>query len=335
MKSKKRNKKKLIINLIVGLIFLIGLLILLYPQISRIYYRIDANQQIADFDNEKNKLNEEEIDRRIKLALAYNDSLINEVTEDPYSEEEKKRGRAEYARMLEVHEKIGHIQIPKIDTDIPIYAGTSEDVLQIGAGHLEGTSLPVGGNNTHSVITAHSGLPEARLFSDLQKLKIGDKFYLHNIKEILAYQVDSIDIIEPTDFSKLLIVPGHDYVTLLTCTPIMINTHRLLVRGHRVAYVPELEERIIAENKVSFMYRYLFYISLVLIIILLAAVIYLRNKKKRAEKNYLKLKENQTKEEVKESIYDKLDNSKANKKEWDGQKLTENQKENEVEKNEE
>lgn len=293
MKSKKRNKKKLITNLLVGFVFLIGLLVLLYPQFSRIYYRIDANEQIADFDNEKNKLDQEEIDRRIKLAHAYNDSLNNVVTEDPYSEEEKKQGRAEYARMLEIHEKIGHIQIPTIDTDIPIYAGTTEDVLQIGAGHLEGTSLPVGGNSTHSVITAHSGLPEARLFSDLQKLKIGDKFYVHNIKEILAYQVDSIDVIEPTDFSKLLIVPGHDYVTLLTCTPIMINTHRLLVRGHRVDYVAEVEEQIIVENKVSFMYRYLFYASLVLIVILLIIVIYLRNKKKKAERDYLKLKANE------------------------------------------
>lgn len=240
----------------------------------------------------------------MKLAFAFNDSLNNVVKEDPYSAEMKKKGRAEYARMLEVHEKIGHVQIPTIDVDIPIYAGTSEDVLQIGAGHLEGTSLPVGGNSTHSVITAHSGLPEAKLFSDLQKVKIGDKFYVHNIKEILAYQVDQIDVIDPSDFSKLLVVPGHDYVTLLTCTPIMINTHRLLVRGHRVEYVPEVEERIIAENKTSFTYRYLFYASLILIIILLIIVVYLRNKKKKAEKEYLSLKKTQTEKGVGEDEKD-------------------------------
>ena len=139
--------------------------------------------------------------------------------------------------MLEVREMIGHIEIPKIGQDLPVYAGTSEEVLQKGVGHLEGTSLPVGGNSTHSVLTAHSGLPEATLFTELRKLEIGDKFYIHNIKEILAYQVDQIKVVEPTDFNDLLIDPGHDYVTLLTCTPLMINTHRLLVRGHRVEYV--------------------------------------------------------------------------------------------------
>lgn len=305
MNVKKKNRKKLIINILVGMIFFIGLLVMLYPQFSRIYYRIEANEQVADFDKAKKNIDHEEIQRRMKLAFAFNESLNNVVKGDPYSEEMKKKGRAEYARMLEVHEKIGHIQIPTIDIDIPIYAGTSEDVLQIGAGHLEGTSLPVGGNSSHSVITAHSGLPEARLFSDLEKLKIGDKFYVHNIKEILAYQVDQIDVIEPSDFSKLLIVPGHDYVTLLTCTPIMINTHRLLVRGHRVDYVPEVEERIIAENKTSFMYRYLFYVSLILIIILLILVIYLRNKKKRAEKEYLSLKKAQIEKGVEEDEKEK------------------------------
>ena len=238
----------------------------------------------------------------MELARLYNDSLINVVSEDPYSENKRAEARARYAYMLEIHEKIGHIQIPKIDIDIPIYAGTSEEVLQIGAGHLEGTSLPIGGNSTHSVITAHSGLPEARLFTDLEKLEIGDKFYVHNISEVLAYQVDSIDVIEPSDFSKLLIVPGHDYVTLLTCTPIMINTHRLLVRGHRVEYVKAVEERIIAENKTSHMYKYLFYLSLVLIIILIVIVIHLRKKRKKAEIKYRELqsKENQNVGEVDE-----------------------------------
>lgn len=294
-KAKKTKKKKLITNLVIGFVFLIGLLILLYPQISRIYYRIEANEQVADFDSAKSQLDQEEIDKRMELARAFNASLNNVVEEDPYSDDKKAKGRAEYARMLEVHEKMGHIQIPTIDIDIPIYAGTAEEVLQIGAGHLEGTSLPVGGNSTHTVITAHSGLPEARLFTDLRKMKIGDKFYIHNIGEVLAYQVDSIDVIEPTDFSKLLIVPGHDYATLLTCTPLMINTHRLLIRGHRVEYVPEVEERIIAENKTSFTYRYLFYISLILILILTIVVIRLRKRKKNAEAQYkaLKLKEDE------------------------------------------
>lgn len=302
-KKSKLKRKKLITNIVIGLMFLIGLLVLLYPQFSRIYYRIEANEQVADFDKAKDTLDDAEIDRRMKLAHAFNQSLVNVVKRDPYSDKEKEEGRAEYARMLEVHEKMGHVQIPTIDTDIPMYAGTAEEVLQIGAGHLEGTSLPVGGNSTHTVITAHSGLPEARLFTDLEKLKIGDKFYIHNIKEILAYQIDEINVIEPTDFSKLLIVPGHDYATLLTCTPIGINTHRLLVRGHRVPYVPEVEERIIAENKTSFMYRYLFYISIILIIILIIIVVRLRKRKKRAEAKLRQLKAKELAESaVKEKV---------------------------------
>lgn len=161
-----------------------------YPLVSRLYYRVESNQQIADFDKEKATLDEADIDERMKLAQAFNDSLNNVVSGDPWSEEMKKKGRAEYARMLEIHERMGHVEIPAIDVDLPVYAGTAEEVLQQGAGHLEGTSLPIGGNSTHAVITAHTGLPTAKMFTDLTKLKVGDKFYVHNIKEVMAYQVD-------------------------------------------------------------------------------------------------------------------------------------------------
>ncbi|WP_050272462.1 PI-1 pilus system sortase SrtC-1, partial [Streptococcus pneumoniae] len=227
-KKQKRN------NLLLGVVFFIGMAVMAYPLVSRLYYRVESNQQIADFDKEKATLDEADIDERMKLAQAFNDSLNNVVSGDPWSEEMKKKGRAEYARMLEIHERMGHVEIPAIDVDLPVYAGTAEEVLQQGAGHLEGTSLPIGGNSTHAVITAHTGLPTAKMFTDLTKLKVGDKFYVHNIKEVMAYQVDQVKVIEPTNFDDLLIVPGHDYVTLLTCTPYMINTHRLLVRGHRI-----------------------------------------------------------------------------------------------------
>lgn len=282
-KKKKLKKKRLRNNILFSIIFLIGLLVLAYPQVSRIYYRIEANEQVANFEKGKSEINQKEIDERMKLAEAYNQSLNNKDLEDPYDAETRKLGMAHYAKMLEIHEKIGVVEIPSIDIKIPLYAGTSETVLQMGAGHLENTSLPIGGNSAHSVISAHSGLPTARLFSDLEKMKIGDKFYIHNIKETLAYVVDDISVIEPTDFSKLLIVPGHDYVTLLTCTPYMINTHRLLVRGHRVEYVPEVEERIIAENKASFTYKYLFYSALAVIALLLIYLLFLRRRKKRVE----------------------------------------------------
>lgn len=252
---KKKNKKKKS-NFIINLIFILGLLILLYPQVSRIYYRIESTSEVTNFDKEKDKLTDEEIKRRLCLAHDFNDSLVNNVSEDPYAKDRHKKGRAEYARMLEIHERIGHIQIPSIDVDIPIKAGTSEDVLQECAGHLEGTSLPVGGNSTHTVITAHSGLPQKKLFSDLRKVKIGERFYIHNIGEVLAYEVDNITTIDPSDFQDLLIVEGHDYATLLTCTPIMINTHRLLVRGHRVPYDKAIDDKFIVENNREFMYKY-------------------------------------------------------------------------------
>ncbi len=195
--------------------------------------------------------------------------------------------------MLEIHEKIGHVQIPKIKVDIPMYAGTAEVVLQKGIGHLEGTSLPVGGNSTHSVLTAHRGLPNARLFSELDQLKVGDKFYIHNIGGTLAYQVDQVKVIEPSDFSDLLVVPGHDYVTLLTCTPYMINSHRLLVRGHQVDYVAEVEERLIAENESAYYYKYAFFITLGILLFILFVLLVNRIKKRKARKKAAKAKAQQ------------------------------------------
>ncbi|WP_243343826.1 class C sortase [Anaerococcus sp. AGMB09787] len=287
-KRKKVNKKQWIFRMF----FLLGLLVLLYPFLSDLYYRVDSNKEIEAYDKEIKSLSEDEINERIGLARAYNDSLNNQITDDPYLREEYDKGREAYARMLEVREKIGHIEIPKINQDLPIYAGTSDEVLEMGVGHLEGTSLPIGGNSTHTVLTAHTGLPQKRLFTDLNKLKIGDKFYIHNIKEILAYQVDQIKVVEPSDFDDLLISPGHDYATLLTCTPIMINSHRLLVRGHRVPYVPAVDEELIADNKANYIYKLLFYLALILIIILIISLIRQYKINRRTEDKIKKLEEN-------------------------------------------
>lgn len=251
------------------LIFVLGFLILMYPQVSRLYYRVQSTQEVSAFEAGKAALSDEEIKKRMALARDFNDSLVNQNMEDPYSKARHDRGRAEYARMLEVHEQMGHIQIPTIDLDIPIRAGTSEEVLQTSAGHLEGTSLPIGGNSTHTVITAHSGLPTAKLFTDIKDMKKGDRFYIHNIAETLAYEVDQIKVIEPSNFKDLLIVPGHDYATLLTCTPIGINTHRLLVRGHRVPYDKAVDDQFVADNRKDLLYKYAF-IAVVLLILLLA-----------------------------------------------------------------
>ena len=261
------------------LIFILGLLIATYPIISNYYYTIDNNNQIAEFNEAVAEMPSKEVLERIELAKAYNDTLDPSRLADPYTEREKK-GVENYARMLEVREKIGYVDIPKIGQQIPVYAGTSEDVLQHACGHLEGTSLPIGGKDTHAVITAHRGLPQVKLFRDLDKMEVGDLFFFTNVKETLAYKVDQILVVEPWDFEPVLVVEGKDLMTLLTCTPYMINSHRLLVRGHRVPYVPEVKEEI---ERAKFNYKSLIVPSLILAIVMLIIYLYIRHRRKRYE----------------------------------------------------
>ncbi|MFR8744548.1 MAG: class C sortase [Peptoniphilus sp.] len=271
MKKFKRNWK-------IILLFIAGFLIATYPIISNWYYTVENNNQIVDFKEAVDEMSQAEIDERIDLARAYNETLDPSKLADPYTEREKK-GVENYARMLEAREKIGYIDIPKINQQIPVYAGTSEDVLQKACGHLEGTSLPIGGKSTHSVITAHRGLPQVKLFRDLDKMEVGDVFYYTNVKETLAYQVDQILVIEPWNFDPVLVVEGKDYMTLLTCTPYMINSHRLLVRGHRIPYVPEEKEE--AEKKAKFNYKDFIVPGFVLLLLILILLIYLRRRRRR------------------------------------------------------
>lgn len=263
-----------------------------YPMISNWYYRIESNNQVADYKEARDLLSDEEIQRRLRLAKIYNDNLGNVTPKDPYSEEEKHKAIENYAQMLELRTKIGVITIPSIDVELPIYAGTNEEILQKGAGHLEGTSLPIGGESTHTVITAHSGLPSARLFTDLQKVKMGEKFYIDNIAGTLAYEVDHIDVIDPSDFSQLLVVPEKDYATLLTCTPIMINTHRLIVRGHRVPYVPEVDEKVKEDKGKNLGIDKRLIILLIFAIIILGRYLLSKRKKKLAKKRELERAKN-------------------------------------------
>lgn len=282
--AKKQKKKKQAFNWRRNwpflLIFFIGGLIMAYPLISNIYYRTETQDIVSTFDEDKRKLDAAEIEHRMALAKAYNASLHNSVA-DPYNDEQKKAGREAYAHMIELRERIGHVEVPKIHQDLPIYAGTSEEVLQEGIGHLEGTSLPIGGISTHTVLTGHAGLPKAKLFTDLKKLKIGDHFYIHNFAETLAYEVDNIEVVLPTDFEHLMIVPNEDRATLLTCTPYMINTHRLFVQGHRIPYVPEVEKAEKA-GPWAWLLDY-WYVWLVLLVVIVGLVCYLwrRRKKKR------------------------------------------------------
>ena len=272
MKEKFKRNWKII------LLFITGFLIASYPIISNWYYTVENNNQIVDFKEAVDEMSQAEIDERIDLARAYNETLDPSKLADPYTDREKK-GVENYARMLEAREKIGYLDVPKINQQIPVYAGTSEDVLQRACGHLEGTSLPIGGKSTHSVITAHRGLPQVKLFRDLDKMEVGDVFYYTNVKETLAYQVDQILVIEPWNFDPVLVVEGKDYMTLLTCTPYMINSHRLLVRGHRIPYVPEEKEE--AEDKAKFNYKDFIVPGFVLLLLIVILLIYLRRRRRR------------------------------------------------------
>lgn len=259
------------------LIFMLGLMIAIYPIISNYYYTVENNNQVKDFQEAVAEMPSKEVLERIELAKAYNDTLDPSRLADPYTEREKK-GVENYARMLEVREKIGYVDIPKIGQQIPVYAGTSEDVLQHACGHLEGTSLPIGGKDTHAVITAHRGLPQVKLFRDLDKMEVGDLFFFTNVKETLAYKVDQILVVEPWDFEPVLVVEGKDLMTLLTCTPYMINSHRLLVRGHRVPYVPEVKEEI---ERAKFNYKSLIVPGIVLALVMLIIFLYIRHRRRR------------------------------------------------------
>ncbi len=280
--SKSTGKKK-IWPLVI--LFIAGFVIMMYPMVSNYYYRIEANNQILEFTENAKSLDQNEILRRIELAEGYNSTLDPSKLADPYTEKEKE-GIAEYARMLEVKEKLGFVEIPKIDTNLPIYAGTSFDVLNKGVGHLEGTSLPIGGKSTHTVLTAHRGLPSARLFRDLDKLQKGDIFYIHNIQTVLAYEVDQILTVEPSNFDPVLVVDDKDYATLLTCTPYMINSHRLLVRGHRVPYVAPVKEDSRALISLGLEYRDMLAFTIPFSVVLFVLMLYSRSDYRKALRRY-------------------------------------------------
>ena len=233
MKKKKGNY----ITLLLFLILLAGLSLLLYPSVSDYWNSLHQTRAIATYAEEVANLNQDQYDEIWAAAESYNASLTDRVNAYQLSDAQKE----EYQQLLNVSGLgvMGYIEIPEIDVSLPIYHGTEDPVLQVAVGHLEWTSLPVGGESTHCVLSGHRGLPSAKLFTNLDKLREGDTFLLRVLDEILTYEVDQILIVEPQDTAALEIVEGQDYCTLVTCTPYGINTHRLLVRGHRIDNIEE------------------------------------------------------------------------------------------------
>ena len=231
-------------NLVICIIFLAGLSLLLYPFVANQWNNYRQKQLISGYEqvvSEKEATEGIDYDAERKKAEDYNEALLPCVLPDSFALAESSGVDPVYMNTLNIagDEMMGSVEIPKINIKIPIYHTTEEEVLNKGAGHLEGSSLPVGGANTHAVISAHRGLPSASLFTDLDQMKVGDHFLLHVLDEILCYEVDKISVVKPEDTTALAVEDGQDLVTLLTCTPYGVNTERLLVRGHRVPYVEE------------------------------------------------------------------------------------------------
>lgn len=223
------RKHKTVLFLTLG--FLVGICILLYPAFSDFWNSKTQSRAITDYESVLDNLDENEYSAILERAHAYNKALYE--TNYPLMDYKHVAGYYDTLRITD-NDMIGYLKIDRIGVELPIYHGTSDDVLNRGVGHLEGSSLPVGGENTHSVMSAHRGLPSSKLFTDLDRMEIGDTFQIIILDQVLTYQVDQIKVITPTEVEDLQIVEGADYCTLFTCTPYGINTHRLLVRGVRI-----------------------------------------------------------------------------------------------------
>ena len=286
--------KRKISGILFGLMFLLGFAILIYPTVSNQWNTYRQNQLISSYEELIGKMAEEDFTKEWEKANAFNDTIIhNNIFGDVFGENGDDIKNTEYWQILNVGNDgvMGYVSIPKINVKLSIYHGTADDVLQTGIGHLNGTKLPIGGESPHSVLAAHRGLPSARLFTDIDQLERGDMFYIHVLDETLAYQVDQIlDMVDKDDNETLQkalqIEEGQDHVTLFTCTPYGVNSHRLLVRGTRVPYNGEEEiESTAAESMLkSIQNYYMIYLilglSVTLLVILLMKFLIKPGKKK-------------------------------------------------------
>ncbi len=288
--------KKYLTRILVVLLFLAGLGMLMYPMISNMWNNHRQNVLMSSYENSvKEKEDSGEIDYEAEWQKAYdfNNGLLPSILPDSFAIGDAAGEQDEaYMSCLNIagDSTMGIIEIPKIDVKLPILHTTTDEVLEKAAGHLEGSSLPVGGENTHAVISAHRGLPSATLFTNLDKLEIGDNFYIHVLDDTLQYEVDQIETVEPDDTSLLMVEKGQDLVTLLTCTPYGVNTHRLLVRGHRVPYNAETMEEEAKNSVGSLRTNYVLWVVVGLAITAVFIVLLAYRERKRAKKSKKKTK---------------------------------------------
>lgn len=242
----KKKWMSRLMTLLIVVVFVAGLSFLLYPTVSNLWNQAHQSRAIATYTEQVEKLDDSSNKEMLTAARKYNKELLKKADHWKLSKKDKKK----YESLLDVSGTgiMGYIEIPKIACSLPVYHGTDEGALQIAIGHLEGSSFPVGGKSSHCVLSGHRGLPSARLFTDLDQMEEGDTFILNILGHKLAYEVDQIKVVLPEEMSDLEIQEGKDLCTLVTCTPYGINTHRLLVRGHRVKYV---ETKVQEQREVS------------------------------------------------------------------------------------
>ena len=275
-------KRKHISTIFIILIFLVGLGFISYPTVSNLWNQAHQSKAIATYSKQVEKLDDSENKKMLKAARKYNKSLLKKSDHWKLSKKDKK----EYESLLDVSGTgiMGYIEVPKIDCSLPIYHGTDEGALQIAIGHLEGSSLPVGGKSTHCVLSGHRGLPSARLFTDLDQMEEGDIFILNILGRKLAYEVDQIKVVLPEEMSDLEIEEGKDLCTLVTCTPYGINTHRLLVRGHRTEYVEkkvEEEQKEVQTKKTDIRLMIAGGTGVLILLIIIIVIVIKRRRKRR------------------------------------------------------
>ena len=280
---KKKNNNWTTVFLV--LLLLAGVSLLLYPSLSDYWNSMHQTRAIASYAETVSQLDTAQYDEMWKAAQDYNRALAQRETAFALTDEQK----AAYESLLDVSGLgvMGYIEIPGIDCSLPIYHGTEESVLQVAVGHLEWSNLPVGGEGTHCVLSGHRGLPSAKLFTNLDKLAVGDTFLLRVLDEVLTYEVDQILIVEPEQVDALGIVPGEDYCTLVTCTPYGINTHRLLVRGHRVENTPEAARMHVTADATQFDPLLVAPVLAIPVLLLLLMILLVpkRRRKSREDKN--------------------------------------------------
>ena len=275
-------KRKHISTIFIILIFLVGLGFISYPTVSNLWNQAHQSRAIATYSKQVEKLDDSENKKMLKAARKYNKSLLKKSDHWKLSKKDKKK----YESLLDVSGTgiMGYIEVPKIDCSLPIYHGTDEGALQIAIGHLEGSSLPVGGKSTHCVLSGHRGLPSARLFTDLDQMEEGDIFILNILGRKFAYEVDQIKVVLPEEMSDLEIEEGKDLCTLVTCTPYGINTHRLLVRGHRTEYVEkkvEEEQKEVQTKKTDIRLMIAGGAGVLILLIIIIVIVIKRRRKRR------------------------------------------------------